>query len=82
LGDDVPVTLFARQILFKRLTLKSFGNINTQTMRDPQLLSEALRITSGIIGKPHFKTNVGRIFQTPEMNRRLYMHLLAPTKPY
>lgn len=71
LGDDVPITLFARQILFKRLTLKSFGNINTQTVRDPQSLAEALRVISGIIGMPHFKTNVGRIFQTSEIEQAI-----------
>jgi NADPH2:quinone reductase len=68
LDDDVPLTILMRQILFKRLTIKSFGNINTQTVRDPKQLAEALNIISGIIGMPHFKTNVGQKFKLQDID--------------
>jgi NADPH2:quinone reductase len=71
LGDDVPLTIFMRQILFKRLTIKSFGNINTQTVRDPQQLAEALNLISDIIGMPHFKTNVGQKFPLKDFSKAI-----------
>ncbi len=71
LADDIPLNIFMRQILFKRLTIKSFGNINTQTVRDPERLKEALNFISGIIGMPHFKTNVGRIFALQEIDEAI-----------
>jgi NADPH2:quinone reductase len=71
LGDDVPLTIFMRQILFKGLTIKSFGNINTQTVRDPKLLEAALKVISGIIGMPHFKTNVGEKFTLKQFDKAI-----------
>lgn len=62
LGDDVPLSIYVKQILFKGLTIKSFGNISTQIVRDPKQLAEALQVISKMIGMPHFKTNVGQKF--------------------
>lgn len=81
LGDDVPLTVFMRQVLFKRLTIKSFGNINTQTVRDPKQLAEALKFIGGIIGKPHFKTNVGQKFKLTDFEAALQYVPKATDKP-
>ncbi len=71
LGDDLPVNVFMRQILFKGLTIKSFSNIGTPTVRDPKQLIEALKFISGIIHMPHFKTKVGKRFELSEIDEAL-----------
>ena len=71
LGDDVPLTVFMRQILFKGLTIKSFGNINTQTVRDPKQLTDALKVISTAIGMPHFKTNIGQKFRLQDIEQAI-----------
>ncbi len=71
LGDDVPLTLFARQILFKGLTIKSFANIRTSTVSDPQQLADALQLMASIIDMPHFKTKVGRLYSLSAIEEAL-----------
>ena len=71
LGDDVPLTIFMRQILFRGLTIKSFSTNRSQTVRDPKQLSQALKLIPDIIDMPHFKTKVGKKFRLYEIDDAL-----------
>jgi NADPH:quinone reductase-like Zn-dependent oxidoreductase len=71
LGDDTPLHVFMRQILFRGLTIKSFSTNRSQTLRDPKQLSLALKLIPDIIDMPHFKTKVGKKFKLYEIDDAL-----------
>ena len=71
LGDDTPLHVFMRQILFRGLTIKSFSTNRSQTLRDPKQLSQALTLIPNIIDMPHFKTKVGKKFKLYEIDDAL-----------
>lgn len=71
LGDATPLAVFARQILFKGLTIKSFSNFRTPTVSDPEQLACALDFIRGIIHMPHFKTKVGKKFRLAQIDEAL-----------
>ena len=71
LGDDTPLHVFMRQILFRGLTIKSFSTNRSQTLRDPKQLSLALKLIPDIIDMPHFKTKVGKKFRLYEIDDAL-----------
>ena len=68
LGGDQPLSIHTSLVLMKGLTIKGFGNFTSETVQDPTRLEEALTALSEIIGMPHFKTKVGKIFKLEEIN--------------
>jgi NADPH:quinone reductase len=46
----------------KDLTLKSFSNFRSPTVRNPLELEAALQQLSGMIAMPHFRTKQGKAF--------------------
>jgi hypothetical protein len=52
-----------RLLMAKDLTLKSFSNFRSPTVRNPLELDTALRELSKIIAMPHFRTKRGNAFE-------------------
>lgn len=71
LDDDTPLHIFMHQILFRGLTIKSFSTNRSQTVRDPNQLSVALKLIPDILDMPHFKTKVGKKFKLYEIDDAL-----------
>ena len=63
LGGDQPLSIHTGVVLMKNLTIKGFGNFTSETVRDPKKLEAALNNLEKIIGRPHFKTKVGKNLQ-------------------
>ena len=55
----------------KVLTIKGFGNFTSETVQDPKKLEAALNDLEKIIGRPHFKTKVGKTFKLEEINEAM-----------
>ena len=66
LGGDKPLSIHTSNILMKNLTIKGFGNFNTETVKNNDKLEIALKDLSKIIDMPHFKTKVGKTYQLNE----------------
>jgi NADPH2:quinone reductase len=71
LGGQVPFTLLGRVMMARSLTVKSFSNFATPTVRDPQALAAALADLAQLIGAPHFKTRRGPSFGYAEIDRAI-----------
>jgi NADPH2:quinone reductase len=70
LGDSTPLMLHT-SALMRGLTIKSFSNFRTATVRDPHQLAQALRAIQEIIHMPHFTTKIGPQFKLEEIAEAL-----------
>ncbi len=62
-----PFSLSSQLVMANSLTIKSFSNFGSPTVRDPQALAAALAELSRIIAMPHFQTKRGRGFAFAEI---------------
>jgi NADPH:quinone reductase len=67
LGGTTPISVPSGLLMAKGLTIKSFSNFGSQTVRDPDQLKEALNEIGRIIEMPHFKTKGGKSFSFDEI---------------
>lgn len=72
LGGDSPLSIHTSVLLMKNLTIKSFGNFTSETVRNPEKLEKALNDLAEIINMPHFKTKVGKSFSLEDINDALH----------
>jgi NADPH:quinone reductase len=61
-GHDVPLQIPTTLLMTKALTLRSFSNFASPTVRDPQNLDAALRHIGEFLFLPHCKTPLGRTY--------------------
>jgi hypothetical protein len=64
---QIPTTL----LMTKALTLRSFSNFGSPTVRDPQNLDAALRHIGELLALPHRKTALGRAYQFEEIDQAM-----------
>ena len=66
LGGKELMSIHTSLVLMKNLTIKGFGNFNSETVQKPENLEQALNDLSEIITMPQFKTKVGKTFRMEE----------------
>ena len=71
LGGNKPLSIHTSNLLMKGLTVKGFGNFQTETVHDVDKLTTALKDLTKIIDMPHFKTKNGKTFKLNEFNKAL-----------
>lgn len=71
MGDAPLSEVYMRHFLFNSLAIKPFSVMGTETVRDRRQLADALEVTEGYIGEPHFKTKVGELFGLAEIGEAL-----------
>lgn len=67
LAGAAPVAVPSMTFMVKNLTMRSFSNFNSATVRDPAELQRALGYLQEHIADPLFRTKVGRTFQLDEI---------------
>ena len=70
-GHDVPVQVPTVLLMTKGLTLRSFGNFGTATVREPQNLDAALRHIGELLALPNFKTPLGRTYTFEQIDEAM-----------
>lgn len=63
LGKERLFSIPGDLLMARHLTLRSFSNFRSPTVRNPQELETALQKLSEVIAKPHFKTTCGKAFE-------------------
>ena len=71
LGGNEPLTLPLGLLMRRQLTIKSFGNFTSPTVRDTSSLEKALAEIGRFIHQPHFKTKIGRQFSFEQYKEAL-----------
>lgn len=71
LGGEEPFIFHTNILNAKGLSITSFGNFRSETVRDSQRLEKALTEIGEIIHLPHFKTKTGKHFKLEEINEAL-----------
>lgn len=61
-GRDAAFQMASSLLMAKSLTLRSFSNFASPTVRDPERLDVALRDIGELLALPHCKTPLGRTF--------------------
>jgi len=70
-GHDVPLQLPTTLLMTKGLTLRSFSNFASPTVRDPQQLDSALRQIGELFALPHCKTPLGRVYPFEQIDEAM-----------
>lgn len=78
-GHDVPLELPTTMLMTKQLTLRSFSNFASATVRDH--LDDALREIGELLALPHCKTPPGRTFTFEQIDEALAMVGKGEGKP-
>jgi NADPH2:quinone reductase len=78
-GHDVPLELPTTMLMTKQLTLRSFSNFASATVRDH--LEDALREIGALLALPHCKTPPGRTFAFAQIDEALAMVGKGEGKP-
>ena len=63
LGSESFFRIAGEVLMAKGLSLKSFSNFRSGTVKNPQELEAALQQLSGMIAMPHFRTKRGKVFE-------------------
>jgi NADPH:quinone reductase len=71
LGDGIPFTVHTRALSAKNISFRSFANIRTQTVTNPQNLEDALAAIARVIHMAHFKTKPGKTFNLASLAEAL-----------
>jgi len=70
-GHDVPLRIPTTVLMMKSLTIRSFSNFASATVRDPQSLDAALRHIGELLVLPHCKTPIGRTYGFEQIDEAL-----------
>ncbi|WP_437521953.1 zinc-binding dehydrogenase [Sorangium sp. So ce726] len=70
-GRDVPLQIPTALLMTKALTLRSFSNIASPTVREPQSLDAALRHIGDLLALPHCKTPLGRTYTFEQIDEAM-----------
>jgi NADPH:quinone reductase len=71
LGGTAPFALPSRLVVMKNLTLKSFSNFASATVREPERLRRALENLQSVIDNPLFRTRLGERFSYAQIDEAL-----------
>ena len=71
LAGATPISVASFTFMTKNLTMKTFSNFNSATVRDPARLREALEYLSVRIADPLFRTRVGRTFRLDQIGEAM-----------
>lgn len=71
IGDNVPFSLHTSIMSVRNINIRSFSNLTTDTVKNPENLEKALKEIGEIIHMPHFKTKIGKRFKLEEINEAL-----------
>ena len=66
--DPMPFTFHTSILSLKNVDIKSFSNLKTETVTNPENLEKALKEISRLVHMPHFKTKTGQRFRLEEIN--------------
>ena len=70
-GHDVPLQIATTLLMTKALTLRSFSNFASPTVRDPERLAAALRHIGELLALPHFKTPLGQTYGLDQIDEAM-----------
>jgi NADPH:quinone reductase-like Zn-dependent oxidoreductase len=71
IGDGVPFAFHTSIMSVRNISIRSFSNLTTDTVKNPENLKKALKDIGEIIHMPHFKTKIGKTFKPEEINEAL-----------
>ena len=71
IGDAVPFAFHTSMMSVKNISIRSFSNLATDTVKNSDNLEKALKDMGAIIHMPHFKTKIGKKFKLEEINDAL-----------
>ncbi|KAN0095637.1 putative Zn-dependent oxidoreductase [Hyaloscypha variabilis] len=71
LSGPEPVSFHSSVVMMKQLTLKRFGNFETETVKDQGKKAAMLKYLEGCIEEPLFKTRLGKVFELGDINAAL-----------
>jgi NADPH2:quinone reductase len=71
IGDSVPFTFHTSTLAVKNITIRPFANTSTETVKNPEKLTQALKDIAELIHQPHFKTKIGKRFRLEEIGEAI-----------